>query len=179
MNKIEQFRQEIQNYSFSEIDEKDFSKTPDWWQKEGLLSSVLGSFSLPGATRRETISRDFFEQVGSLYDYIINYCNETHMDEVDLYKKAAIPRSTFSKIRSMRNNDYNPSKYPTIVCLALAMKLGKDDAQVFVNLAGYHLSNSNKPDIVVMYCIENGIFSVERVNDYLEDYVGKRMLISV
>ena len=178
MNKIEQFRQEIQSYSFSEIDEKDFSKTPDWWQKEGLLSSVLGSFSLPGATRRETISRDFFEQVGSLYDYIINYCNEMHMDEVDLYKKAAIPRSTFSKIRSMRNNDYNPSKYPTIVCLALAMKLGKDDAQVFVNLAGYHLSNSNKPDIVVMYCIENGIFSVERVNDYLEDYVGKRMLIS-
>ena len=67
MNKMEQFRQEIQNYSFSEIDEKDFSKTPDWWQKEGLLSSVLGGFSLPGATRRETISRDFFEQVGSLY----------------------------------------------------------------------------------------------------------------
>ena len=177
MNEMEQFRQIIQNYRFSETD--GVSKVPDWWkQDEGLLSSVFGGFTMPGATTKETISKDFFEAVGSLYDYIINYCNATHMDEVELYKKAAIPRSTFSKIRSMRNNDYNPSKYPTIICLALAMKLGITDAQEFVNLAGYHMSSNNKPNIVVMYCIEHGIYSVERVNDFLEDYVGKRMLIS-
>ena len=177
MNEMEQFRQEIQNYSFSEID--GLSKTPDWWkQKDGFFSSVFEGFTLPGATKRETISEDFFKEVGCLYEYIIKYCNETQVDEVDLYKNAAIPRSTFSKIRSMRSNGYNPSKYPTVVCLALAMKLGLADAQVFVNLAGYHLSNANKPDIVVMYCIKNKIFSVERVNDFLEDYVGKRMLIS-
>lgn len=177
MNELERFRQEIQNYSFPEIN--DVSKAPDWWNKnEGLLSSVFGGFSLPGATKRETISKDFFEEVGSLYDYIISYCNKKEIDEVELYKNAAIPRSTFSKIRSMRTNNYNPSKYPTIVCLALAMKLGMEDAQVFINLAGYNLTNGYKPDIVVMYCIEHGIYSVEQVNDYLEDYVGKRMLIS-
>ena len=113
----------------------------------------------------------------TVYDYIINYCDQTQVDEVDLYKKAAIPRSTFSKIRSMPNNNYNPSKYPTIVCLALAMQLGKEDIQVFMNIAGYHLSNSIKTDRVVMYCVEHGVYQVERVDDYLEDYVGKRMLI--
>ena len=113
-----------------------------------------------------------------MYDYIIHYCNQTQVDEVDLYKNAAIPRSTFSKIRSMPDNNYNPSKYPTIVCLALAMKLGKEDIQVFMNIAGYHLSNSIKTDRVVMYCVEHGVYQVERVDDYLEDYVGKRMLIS-
>ena len=53
-----------------------------------------------------------------------------------------------------------------------------EDAQGFIKLAGYNLTNLYKPDVVVMYCIENGIYSVEQVNDYLEDYVGKRMLIS-
>ncbi len=177
MDEMEQFRQEMEKFSFSEID--GLSKVPDWWKrKESLLSTVFGGFTLPGATKRETIPQDFFAEVGCLYDYIISFCNETHMDEVELYKNAAIPRSTFSKIRSMRSNGYNPSKYPTIVCLALAMKLGIDDAQIFVNLAGYHLSNSVKADNVVMFCIKNGIYSVERVNDFLEDYVGKRMLIS-
>lgn len=179
MNEMEQFRKDMQNYSFSEIDEKDFSKTPDWWQKEGFLSSVLGGFSLPGATRRETMSQEFSKKVKGLYDYIIEYCEATHTDEVELYKNAAIPRSTFSKIRSMRGNNYIPSKYPTIVCLALAMKLGKEDAQRFINIAGYHLSNAYDSDKVVIYCIEHGIYAVEIVDDYLEDYVGKRMLITV
>lgn len=179
MENREQFRKEIESYQFEELDfEKDLRR-PAWWNaKKGFMTWLMEGISLPGATKQQTRLDDFFEQTSTVYDYIIHYCNQTKVDEVDLYKNATIPRSTFSKIRSMPGNNYNPSKYPTIICLALAMKLGKEDIQIFMNIAGYHLSNSIKSDRVVMYCVEHGVYQVERVDDYLEDYVGKRMLIS-
>ena len=179
MESREHFLAEMETYQFEELDTEKERKVPAWWNtKKGFMTWLMDGISLPGATKQQTRPDDFFGQTHTVYDYIIHYCNQTQVDEVDLYKNAAIPRSTFSKIRSMPDNNYNPSKYPTIVCLALAMKLGKEDIQVFMNIAGYHLSNSIKTDRVVMYCVEHGVYQVERVDDYLEDYVGKRMLIS-
>lgn len=180
MEQMETFRNKIDSYQFEELDAEQTNKEPAWWKPEkSFMAWLMDGISLPGATKQQTRPDDFFEQTNTVYDYIIHYCNQTKVDEVDLYKNAAIPRSTFSKIRSMPGNNYTPSKYPTIICLALAMKLGKEDIQVFMNIAGYHLSNSIKTDRVVMYCVEHGIYQVERVDEYLEDYIGKRMLISV
>ena len=173
------FLKEMETYQFEELNAKKNLKSPDWWNtKKGIMTWLLDGISLPGATKQQSNLNDFFEQTRTIYDYIIHYCDNAHVNEVDLYKNAAIPRSTFSKIRSMPNNNYTPSKYPTIVCLALAMRLGKEDIQVFMNIAGYHLSNSIKTDRVVMYCVEHGVYQVERVDDFIEDYIGKRMLIS-
>ena len=178
MNK-EQFRKEMETYQFEEIEAEKGLRAPAWWDsKKGVLEWLLDGISLPGATKQRIDHDDFFEQTHTIYDYIIHYCDKAQVDEVELYKNAAIPRSTFSKIRSMPDNNYTPSKYPTIVCLALAMKLGKEDIQVFMNIAGYHLSNSIKTDRVVMYCVEHGVYQVDQVDEYLEDYIGKRMLIS-
>ncbi len=179
MENRERFRAEIDAYQFEELDMEKELKSPSWWNpKKDFLTWLMDGISLPGAIKQQTKADDFFSKTITIYDYIINYCDNTKVDEVDLYKNASIPRSTFSKIRSMPDNNYTPSKYPTIVCLALAMKLGMEDIQVFMNIAGYHLSNSIKSDRVVMYCVEHGVYQVERVNEYLEDYVGKRMLIS-
>ncbi len=179
MEQMETFRNEIDSYQFEELDAEQTNKEPAWWKsKNTFMTWLMDGISFPGATKQQANPDDFFEQIQTIYDYIIHYCDKAQVDEVDLYKNAAIPRSTFSKIRSMPDNNYTPSKYPTIICLALAMKLGKEDIQVFMNIAGYHLSNSIKTDRVVMYCVEHGIYQVERVDDYLEDYIGKRMLIS-
>lgn len=178
MNKKEQLLKEMETYRFEELDAEKGLKPPAWWKpKKDLMTWLMDGISLPGATKQRINPEDFFTRTNSIYDYIIHYCDQTKVDEVDLYKKASIPRSTFSKIRCMPGNNYNPSKYPTIVCLALAMKLNVEDFQVFMNLAGYHLSNSVKTDCVVMYCVEHSIFTVEEVDDYLEDLIGKRLLI--
>ena len=178
MNKKEQFLKEMETYRFEELDAEKGLKPPAWWKpKKDLMTWLMDGISLPGATKQRINPEDFFVHTNSIYDYIIHYCDQTKVDEVDLYKKASIPRSTFSKIRCMPGNNYNPSKYPTIVCLALAMKLNVEDFQVFMNLAGYHLSNSVKTDCVVMYCVEHSIFTVEEVDDYMEDLIGKRLLI--
>jgi hypothetical protein len=179
MENREQFWKKMETYQFEELDMEKDLKPPAWWNtRKGVMEWLMDGISFPGATKQQANPGDFFEQTRTIYDYIIHYCDKAQVDEVDLYKNAAIPRSTFSKIRSMPGNNYTPSKYPTIICLALAMKLGKEDIQVFMNIAGYHLSNSIKTDRVVMYCVEHGIYQVERVDDYLEDYIGKRMLIS-
>lgn len=179
MENKDRFLKDMEKYQFDELDVENELKSPDWWnKKDNFMTRLFEGLSMPGATKQQINLNDFFEQTHTIYDYIIHYCNKTNTDEVNLYKTAAIPRSTFSKIRSMPSNNYNPSKYPTVVCLALAMQLGKEDIQVFMNIAGYHLSNSIKSDRVVMYCVEHGVYQVERVNDYLEDYVGKRLLIS-
>ena len=174
----EKFRKDIETYQFEEWDTQKGFKFPDWWNtKKSFVTWLMDGILLPGAIKQEPRTEEIFCQISTIYDYIIHYCDQAKVDEVALYKKAAIPRSTFSKIRSMPDNNYNPSKYPTIVCLALAMRLGKEDFQIFMNIAGYHLSNSIKTDRVIMYCVEHGVYQVERVDDYLEDYVGKRLLI--
>lgn len=179
MNKKEQFLKEMETYRFEELDVEKGLKLPAWWKpKKDLMTWLMGGISLPGATKQRIKPEDFFVQTNSIYDYIIHYCDHTKVDEVDLYKKAAIPRSTFSKIRCMPDNNYKPSKYPTIVCLALAMELNVEDFQVFMNLAGYHLSNSIKTDCAVMCCVENGLFNVDYVDECIEDFAGKRMLIT-
>ncbi len=171
---------ELSNFSFKELDTGSHMPLPEWMQLQpnALFGFLNSSVSLPGAVNSS--AGNFWDKVSEgpgVYDYIIKYCEKTGLDEVALYQKAALQRSTFSKLRNMDRTHYIPSKYPTIICLALAMELNDTDIQAFVNLAGYHLSNAIKPDKIVMYCVKQHEFSVDTVNRFLYKAVGKALLI--
>ena len=86
------------------------------------------------------------------------------LKDSDVYKKADIDRRLFSKIRS--NKDYKPKKQ-TAISLALALGLNLDETIDLLKKAGYALSASSRADLIVRYCIEQGIYSLVDVNALL------------
>lgn len=98
--------------------------------------------------------------------------NQTLFSQIDekgavdseIYKKAGIDRRHFSKIRS--NPNYRPSKN-TVIALALALELDRDETEHLLDSAGYSLSDSETFDLVIQFCLEKRIYNIHDVNQAL------------
>lgn len=104
----------------------------------------------------------------SLQELLFQYIDERELKDADVYKKAGMDRKHFSKIRS--NPDYKPRK-TTIIALALALELDSDDAEEFLNAAGYSLSGSERYDLAIRFFLERGIYDMQSINETL-DYLS-------
>ncbi len=83
-----------------------------------------------------------------------------HKDS-EIYKPVDIDRKLFSKIRC--NQDYIPRKN-VIIKLCFSLRLN-----ILLNSAGYSLS-TNKFDLIISYCLDNDIYDLNIINDYLFTY---------
>lgn len=100
-------------------------------------------------------------------DFVCLKIRERKLNEVALYKSIDLSRDIFSKMFS--NRFYRPSKQTAIkFCLGLKLNLAETD--YLLSLAGYALSTSLKEDLVVRFCILNGIYNLFEVNDLLYEY---------
>lgn len=106
---------------------------------------------------RNHLKRTFQQK---LFDYI----NRAEMTNKEFYKAARIDRKLFSAINT--NMNYKPSKETAVAC-CLALKLDIEDAKYLMGLAGYMFSMAIPWDRVVYYCINNGIYDIDTVNDLL------------
>ncbi len=89
-----------------------------------------------------------------------------------IYKKACINRDVYSRFINMRFNKYQPSR-TTMICLALALELPTIQFQKFMNTAGYYMRNNNKPERVIMYCVENSFYDVLQINKWICELYGE------
>jgi len=115
----------------------------DW----DLLSRDLGAYLNVG----------FVEQMEE-------FIREKGYKDSRVYKAAQIDRRLFSKIVSDRS--YKPAK-DTCVAIALALELTPAQADDLISRAGYTLSHSNKRDVILEFCFNEGIFDINMVNDLL------------
>jgi len=102
----------------------------------------------------------------SFNEVLFSYIDEKGLKDSEVYKKVDIDRKLFSKIRC--SNNYIPRKN-VIIKLCLALGLTKDDFNKLLNSAGYSLSG-NKFDLVISYCLDNNIYDLNIINDYLYTY---------
>lgn len=101
-------------------------------------------------------------------DLLFYYIDEKGIKDSEVYKKVDIDRKLFSKIRC--NQNYIPRKNVIIkLCLSLNLKIV--DFNKLLNSAGYSLTNNNF-DLIISYCIENNIYDLNIINDYLYTYTN-------
>ena len=103
-------------------------------------------------------------------EYLLALIDESGESDADVYNRAGIDRRLFSKIRS--NNNYQPSKN-TIFALAMALKLDHTKTSRLLNKAGYEFSNNKLTDIIIMFCIENNIYDLYKIDSFLMEYKQK------
>lgn len=89
------------------------------------------------------------------------------MDDVTVYKKANIDRKVFSSIRCKK--DYKPSK-KTAVAFAAALELPMPELLGLLSCAGIALSQSDRFDLIISYCFQNGIYDIYKINALLFQY---------
>lgn len=89
-----------------------------------------------------------------------------------IYTRANIDRRHFSKI--VTHEDYKPSKQ-TVLAFAIALKLGFEDTEDLLAVAGFSLTKSSLTDVIVSFFIEYKIYDVDLVNQTLYKY-GQALL---
>lgn len=99
-------------------------------------------------------------------ELLFSFIDKSGYKDSEIYKKVDIDRKLFSKIRC--NNNYIPRRN-VIIKLCLALELAKSDFNKLLNSAGYSLSNS-KFDLIIAYCLDNNIYNLDVVNNYLYTY---------
>ncbi|KSU64437.1 hypothetical protein AS034_00935 [[Bacillus] enclensis] len=122
--------------------------------KEEIVTSELDDFI-------EINRKPPFNQV------LFQYIDEKGVGDSVIYKKAGLDRRHFSKIRS--NPAYQPKK-ATLISLALALELNSDDTEDLLSAAGYSLSDSDKFDLIIQFCLEKEIYDLQSVNEILHHY---------
>lgn len=104
----------------------------------------------------------------SFNEILFSFIDEKGFKDSEVYKKVDIDRKLFSKIRC--NENYIPRKN-VIIKLCLALELTKNEFNKLLNSAGYSLS-SNLFDLVISYCLENDIYDLNIINNYLYTYTN-------
>ncbi len=99
----------------------------------------------------------------SFSELLFSLIDKSGYKDSEIYKKVDIDRKLFSKIRCGKN--YIPRKN-VIIKLCLALGLNKTEFNKLLNSAGYSLSN-NRFDQIISCCLENNIYDLNQVNDYL------------
>ena len=90
-------------------------------------------------------------------------------DAPSVYKAAHIDRKTYSAIVS---NELRPVSKRTAVAFAFALRLTREEADEFIQSAGYSFSMSILEDMVFTACLEAGIYNWEKVNEILALHEG-------
>lgn len=105
----------------------------------------------------------------SFRELLFNFIDKKGLTDSEVYKKVAIDRRLFSKIRC--NENYIPKK-DNIIKLGLALTLKKDEVDELLYSAGYSLCTNNKFDLVILFCLENNIYDIHTINDYLYTFTN-------
>ena len=91
----------------------------------------------------------------------------------ELYKKANISRQLWSSIISGKSMP----GLNTILKIVFALELDNHECKYLLKKAGFTLASNSKFSLIIRYCIENKIYDLLIVNQYLEENAcGDRLI---
>ena len=139
----------------------------------GSLPKLLGAFSrrrsavLPTIDLPENKPRkpDLHAANLSFAARVIIWVRDRYANNAPaIYKAAYLSRKTYSAIISDENHGVSKR---TAIQLAFALRLTREEADLLLHAAGYHLSRSVVEDMIFDACLEAKIHNLEDVNHFL------------
>ena len=107
-----------------------------------------------------------YSRKGTFADLLARHVRDRGGDAPSVYTAARIDRRTYSSIVS---HPFRPVAKRTAIQFALALHLGRPDADALLLSAGYALSPSLPEDVAFADLIEKGEYDMFRVSEKLED----------
>lgn len=128
--------------------------------EEPQLMKAPLEMNLPAGDLNEAVSHlsDSFTQL------LFKDIDASGMTDVQVYKAANMDRKLFSKIRSQEG--YTPKK-PTVIALAVALKLDLPQTEALLASAGYAFNLSSRFDVICRFFIEKGGSDTYTINEAL------------
>ena len=100
---------------------------------------------------------------------VVRMVGEKFEKTSDFYKAANIDKRTYHKIHS--DYGYKPSRMTAIRC-CIGLRLSVEEAEDLLKLAGMAFSPNDPNDLVVKFCLENGIRDIPGINYMLYRYAN-------
>ncbi len=150
---------------------EEYSKKKNFFtEKKKCMNISAGSMYTKPAPKESSI-------VESLEDYLdkqklektfnellFEFIDKSGLTDAEVYKKAAVDRRTFSKIRT--GAGYHPSK-GTVLQLCLALELSIDDALDLLKAADYYIQPNCKENVIIYYLFKHKHYDLMYANNTL------------
>ncbi len=113
------------------------------------------------------------ERSCDLVTYLYYLMDRSGLDAPSLYQKANLSRQLYSSIISGKSK---PS-LNVLIKIAFALQLNNHECKLLLKKASYTLSSSSTFSLIIRYCIENRIYDLRQLNEYLLAYGYEDRLI--
>ncbi len=117
--------------------------------------------------KNEEKSKDFVLYLSELLE------KYGYKKDSDFYNKANITRQSWSAVMSGK---VVPS-LKTVIKIVFALHADNHECKYLLKKAGYTLASSSEYALIIRYCIENKIYDLDVLNDYLTKYGYEDSLI--
>jgi hypothetical protein len=99
----------------------------------------------------------------SFYQMLCRFLEKTGYTDIDFYTDSTIGAATFS---NMRDPGYRPSKDTVFKCL-LTLRSDYANAVLMLEKSGYTFVWTEPKDLVIIYCVMNGIYCKDLIDELL------------
>ena len=98
---------------------------------------------------------------------LTGYMDKKNLSSKDIYTRSFIDRKLLHKIIS--NKTYHPSK-KTAFALCVALQLDYQQSVELLGLASYTFAPNNAYDLIFQFVLEEGIYDLDTINEFLYFY---------
>ena len=163
-------KKKLEKYINDNLEVK-FKKARFSYEKSCECSALLEDSETPILGNKSASKIDIFiddnKNDNKFQKLLFKYIDRNNLKDSDVYNKVNIDRRLFSKIRSDFN--YHPSK-ETIILLAISLELNEDELLDLLNSASYSLPNNDVFNLIIKFCFKEGIYNLNEINEYLNEY---------
>ena len=117
----------------------------------------------------DDVSELLKQSTASFSERVLSIVKARGLEAPDVYNKGGILTKKIYSDMKNQGDDYRPKK-GTAIAFCLALELDLPEALALLKSAGWTLSDSKKPDLIVMWHIVRRDFSIRNVNDTLNAF---------